>query len=308
MSVKDLVISPESSFTVTRLPEEGSEPSWFDFICTANAEKSNCRIFQAPQKNKMENITEKDAEKKRIIVSFLIPVYFVSILWLVFFAEYATGLDFSWLGILPRTIVGLRGILFTPFLHGSIGHLMSNSVPLLLLGGGLIYFYRNIAYSVFAWIWIIDGIGVWLLGRESYHIGASGLVYGMAAFLIFSGILRKNRQLLALSLVVVFVYGSLIWGMFPFIPDVSWEAHLFGFLAGVYFSVHFLKEGPLNDPIPEWMTQEEEDDAGLVNDDLKSELVNNAPLPGSKDSSAADHTLRIHYSYRDKEDDKEVGD
>lgn len=256
----------------------------------------------------MKNLTEKDSEKKRISVSFLIPVYFVSILWLVFFAEYASGLDFSWLGILPRTIVGLRGILFTPFLHGSIGHLMSNSVPLLLLGGGLIYFYRHIAYSVFAWIWIIDGIGVWLLGRESYHIGASGLVYGMASFLIFSGILRKNRQLQALSLVVVFIYGSLIWGMFPFIPDVSWEAHLFGFLAGVYFSVHFLKEGPLNDPIPEWMTQEDEEETDPIKTELKSDHFDNTALPVNKESADARQALRIHYSYREKEDDKETGD
>lgn len=147
---------------------------------------------------------------------------------------------FSWLGILPRTLSGLSGILFTPFLHGSLGHLLSNSIPLLVLGGGLIYFYRSIAYKVLLWIWFIDGLGVWLLGRDAYHIGASGLVYGIAAFLIFSGLLRRNRNLLALSLAVVFVYGSLIWGMFPYIPDISWEAHLFGFLAGIYFSVHFL--------------------------------------------------------------------
>jgi membrane associated rhomboid family serine protease len=180
-------------------------------------------------------------------------------LWLTYFVEYASGKDFSILGILPRTISGLPGIVFTPFLHGSFSHLISNSVPLLVLGFGLIYFYRNIAYKIFLLIWVIDGLGVWLLGREAYHIGASGLVYGMTSFLIFSGVLRKNRHLLALGMVIIFVYGSLVWGMFPYIPDVSWEAHLFGFLAGVYFSVHYLLDGPPNDPVPEWMNEDEEE-------------------------------------------------
>lgn len=251
----------------------------------------------------MENITEQEIEKRRVSVSILIPVYFVSLLWLVWLAEYATGLDFSWLGILPRTLGGLSGILFTPLLHGSLAHLMSNTVPLLLLGGGLIYFYRSIAYKVFIWIWFIDGLGVWLLGRESYHIGASGLVYGMAAFLIFSGVLRNNRRLLALSMAVVFVYGGLIWGMFPYIPDVSWEAHLFGFLAGIFFSVYFLRQGPANDPVPEWMFEEDAADVAAQpeNPDNKAE--------GSGENKPDNNPgIRIYYTYRSKNDPKEKED
>jgi membrane associated rhomboid family serine protease len=136
----------------------------------------------------------------------------------------------------------------------------------MVLGGAMIYFYRNIAYHVFLWIWLIDGVGVWLLGREAYHIGASGLVYGLASFLIFSGVLRKNRNLLALALIVVFVYGGLIWGMFPYLPDTSWEAHLFGFLAGVYFSIHYLRMGPPDDPVPDWMTEEEAAEDEIADD------------------------------------------
>ncbi|MBA2407916.1 MAG: rhomboid family intramembrane serine protease [Chitinophagales bacterium] len=206
----------------------------------------------------MENNSVKEKESQRITVSILIPLLFVCALWLIYFIEYARGKDFSILGILPRSLIGLTGILFTPFLHGSFSHLMSNTIPLLVLGSGFIYFYRNIAYKIFLLIWLIDGLGVWLLGREAYHIGASGLVYGMASFLIFSGILRKNRRLLALAMVIIFVYGGLIWGMLPYIPDVSWEAHLFGFLAGIYFSIHYLLDGPPNDPVPEWMHEDEE--------------------------------------------------
>lgn len=254
----------------------------------------------------MENLTEKEEERKRITVSILIPVFFVSVLWLVYFTEFATGLDFSWLGILPRSLNGVTGIVFTPFLHGSFGHLVSNTIPLLVLGGGLIYFYRSISYKVFLWIWFIDGAGVWLLGRDAYHIGASGLVYGMASFLIFSGILRKNRRLLALSMAVVFVYGSLIWGMFPYIPDVSWEAHLFGFLAGVYFSVHYLGDGPSNDPVPDWMAEE----------DVESDIIQKEPYEkdGWEDdytddrSSNSDYRIKIHYSYRQRDKEKEEGD
>jgi hypothetical protein len=108
---------------------------------------------------------------------------------------------------------------------------------------------------------------VWLIGRDAYHIGASGIVYGMASFLFLSGILRKNRQLLALSLAVVFVYGSLIWGMFPYVTDVSWEAHLVGFLAGVFFAIYYRKDGPEDDPVPEWMNEVLEDDPRIPPDD-----------------------------------------
>ncbi len=153
-----------------------------------------------------------------------------------------------------------------PFIHGSWSHLASNTIPLLVLGFMMIYFYHHIAYRILMMIWLIDGCGVWLIGRESYHIGASGIVYGMASFLVFSGVLRRNRQLLAVALVVVFIYGGMIWGMFPYVTDVSWEAHLVGFAAGVYFAYHYRNQGPPHDHVPEWMSeditdQEEEDKA-----------------------------------------------
>lgn len=230
-------------------------------------------------------------ENNRITVSIVIPFLFIALLWLVYFAEIAFNTDWSAWGINPREPSGLIGIIFTPFLHGSLSHLLSNSIPLLLLGAAMIYFYRDVAYKVFVWIWLIDGLGVWLLGRSAYHIGASGLVYGMASFLFFSGIMRKNRQLSALSLAIVFLYGGLIWGMFPYVPDISWEAHLFGFLAGIYFSIHYLKTGPPNDPVPEWMNEEVE------------EPVDKNENESDPDNKQSDIHITYHY-LPNKDDDK----
>ncbi len=197
-----------------------------------------------------------DEEKKQLRVSIFIPFLFVCLLWLIFIFEFVSGSDFGIYGVFPRSVEGLRGILFSPLIHGGFSHLFSNSIPLLVLGSLLIYFYRTIAYRVFFLIWFIDGLGVWLFGRGAHHIGASGLVYGMASFLFFSGILRKNRKLLAIALAVVFVYGGLLWGMLPVVESISWEAHLSGFLAGIFFSLYYLRQGPVNDPLPEWMNEE----------------------------------------------------
>ncbi|MBA3647163.1 MAG: rhomboid family intramembrane serine protease [Chitinophagales bacterium] len=207
----------------------------------------------------MENSLEQSPEKRKLSISIFIPLMFVVLLWLVFIIQWSTRADFYKYGILPRHVSGLAGIVFTPFIHGSWDHLFSNSIPLLILGSVMIYFYRDIAYKVFLWIWLADGLGVWLFAREEYHIGASGLVYGMVGFVFFSGILRRNRKLLALSLVIIFLYGSIIWGILPFLIDISWEAHLFGLLAGIFFSVYYLHRGPSDDPVPEWMEEVDED-------------------------------------------------
>ncbi|MCY7410222.1 MAG: rhomboid family intramembrane serine protease [Chitinophagales bacterium] len=215
---------------------------------------------------------EKDEEeKKQLRVSIFIPFMFVCLLWLIFIFEFVSGSDFGFYGVFPRTAEGLRGIIFSPLIHGSFSHLFSNSIPLLVLGGLLFYFYRTISYKVFFLIWFIDGLGVWLFGREAHHIGASGLVYGMASFLFFSGILRKNRKLLAIALAVVFVYGGLLWGMLPVVESISWEAHLSGFLAGIFFSLYYLRKGPLDDPLPEWMIEENDSEELEKNEPSENE-------------------------------------
>jgi membrane associated rhomboid family serine protease len=150
------------------------------------------------------------------------------------------------------------------FIHGDIGHIASNSIPILVLGMMLFYFYKKIARGAFIWIWIVSGIWLWIGGRNNplhntYHIGASTLIYGLAAFLFFSGVFRKHVQLMFVSALVVFLYGSIMWGVFPLRPEMSWEGHLFGALAGVLVAYSFRNEGPKR-RVYEWEDESEEDD------------------------------------------------
>ncbi len=186
----------------------------------------------------------EDSEKQKIIRSIFYPLFFVAILWGIKLLEIFLGQNFIEWGLFPRTWHGLMGIFTCPLIHSSFAHLFSNSVPLLVLGAMTFYFYRPIAFSVFFWVYLMSGIWLWAAGREAYHIGASGLVYGFASFLFFSGIFRKERTLMVLSLLVVFLYGSLIWGIFPIYKQISWEAHLLGSLAGFITAFYFRHEGP----------------------------------------------------------------
>lgn len=160
------------------------------------------------------------------------PMFFVLLMWVVFWFEVRFGFDFTPYGILPRTISGIIGILFSPFIHSGFSHIANNSIPVLVLSSGLFYFYRPVAWRVLALILVLGGIGTWAIGREAYHIGASGMVYGLASFLFFKGIWSGYYRLTAFSLVVVFLYGSLVWGTMPIDPGMSWEGHLMGFISG----------------------------------------------------------------------------
>lgn len=163
----------------------------------------------------------------------LYPLLFVFIMWVVFWIEIRFSTDFNSFGIHPGKYKGLRGILFGPFIHGSLKHLFNNSIPMLVLGAALFYFYRPIRWQVLLIGIVTTGLLTWLIGRPANHIGASGVVYLLASFLFFKGILSKQYQLTALSFAVVFVYGSLLWYVFPLDPAISWEGHLSGFGVGV---------------------------------------------------------------------------
>jgi len=181
-------------------------------------------------------------------------------MWLVRIAEILFSADFSQGGIYPLALRGLPGIIFSPFIHSDTRHLFNNSLPLFFLATALFYFYSEVALKVFSLTYLLTGLLVWLAGREAWHIGASGLVYGLASFLFFSGIIRRYFRLIALSLLVVFLYGSMVWGIFPGIyTNVSWESHMLGFFSGVLLSVWFRKEGP-QAPVYEWMEEEEEEE------------------------------------------------
>jgi membrane associated rhomboid family serine protease len=181
----------------------------------------------------------------RVAVQNFMPVlFFVVVLWMVHLYQWYYGVSFAQFGLYPRTVTGLKGIILMPFLHGDFKHLISNSLPLLILGTGITYFYPTLYKKVIVWIILAGGFWLWLGGRPSYHIGASGLVYGLSSFLFFSGFLRRDLRLMALSLLVVFLYGGMVWGIFPLVKEISWEGHLFGGLAGALMAWVYRKEGP----------------------------------------------------------------
>src|SRR5437868_2971031 len=157
---------------------------------------------------------------KAIYATVIYPVLFVVVIWGVFLLQNTVDFNFSKLGVLPRDPNGLLGIITSVFIHGNLSHIASNTLPLLVLGSMLFYFYRKIAKSAFLWIWLVSGIWLWIGGRNnptypSYHIGASTLIYGLATFLFFSGVFRRNLRLMVVSALVVFLYGSIMWGVFP---------------------------------------------------------------------------------------------
>ena len=170
-------------------------------------------------------------------------------------------------GIGPRSPEGLVGILTSPFVHGDWAHLLSNAAPMFVFVAAILYFYRKAALSATLWIWLMTGIWVWIVGQYgSHHIGASGLIYGFAAFLFFSGVFRKDIRSMALSLVIAFFYGGMVWGVLPAEEGVSWESHLFGFIAGTLNAWYHRKVGKAPQKKYSWELEPEStaDDANAV--------------------------------------------
>ena len=204
----------------------------------------------------MESTTLNE-EKQKFIQSLIFPSLFLLVLWLVKLIEIISEQDFYVFGIYPRELYGLKGILFSPFLHGGMNHLIDNSIPLFLLMVALFYFYHEIAFRVFLLSFFVTNIMVWLGARASFHIGASGLIYSFASFLFFSGIFRRYPRLVAISLLVVFLYGSMIWGLFPLDVTISFESHIYGSVVGLVMSIFYRKQGPQRDK-PFWESEEDE--------------------------------------------------
>lgn len=203
---------------------------------------------------------DMELEKKIFFHSLFFPAVFVLLFWIVKIIEQTFGLSFVQLGVFPLHLNGLQGVIFSPFIHSNFNHLISNSVPFFILLFMLIYFYRRISYRIFFQMYFLAGICVWLAGREAWHIGASGVVYAMAAFHFVSGIIRNDTRLLTLSVVVVFLYGGLIWGIFPINPDISWEGHLSGAISGVVLAIYYRKYGIRRDKF-DWELEEEEEES-----------------------------------------------
>jgi len=184
---------------------------------------------------------EKDIKYSSAV--WLVPLFLLAAIWVVYIIELKFDFNFNKFGIYPQSIRGLRGVLFSPFIHGDTNHLLNNSVPLAVLSACLMFFYKEVAWKVLILGTLLSGLMTWSIARENYHIGASGVIYLLFSFIFFSGVIRKNYRLVAISLGVVFLYGSMIWYVFPVKKGISWEGHLSGFVVGFIFAIIFRKIG-----------------------------------------------------------------
>jgi membrane associated rhomboid family serine protease len=215
-------------------------------------------------------------EKKRMWLALLPAILLIAMIWLSFIVAYA-GLpewNYSRLGIKPGELSGLKGIIFSPFLHSSFSHLWSNTLSLLILVWFLFYFYSKIAFRTLLYLWILSGFVTWIIGRDSYHVGASGVVFAILFFLFFSGLFRKYITLVAVSMIVAFIYGGTLWSIFPIAEmvdaSISWEGHLSGAVSGLLLAVIFRKQGPQK---PEEIWEEEyEDESEEITEDETNKI------------------------------------
>jgi membrane associated rhomboid family serine protease len=195
-----------------------------------------------------------------------IALIFVGCLWAILIVDSLLGLGLARFGLRPKHVEGLIGIFTAPLLHGGAEHLFSNTLPLVVSLTTILYLYPAASVRVIPIIWIGSGLLAWFIGRPSLHFGASGFVYGLLAYVFISGILRMDMRSVAVSVMVWFLYGSMIWGVLPIRPNMSWELHLTGAILGVALAIAFrywditpVKRYPWedDDSVPEWFPQHE---------------------------------------------------
>ena len=235
-------------------------------------------------------------ERKKFFGSLVIPLIIVAVMWLVKIYETSSGVNLGHWGLVPHSVKGLGGILTLPFLHSNWEHLLSNSVPILVLGTALYYCYPTLANRVLLITYLASGLITWCIGDpDSIHIGASALVYGLNLFLIVSGFIRGNRMLIVISLIMVFLYGSFIWGMIPSLAipqNISWEGHLSGALIGVLLAIFLRKEGPQKE-VHHWDDDDDDDD-----DDDNSTDSESGEKPYWDTPTPSDDELTVQYRIR----------
>lgn len=218
-----------------------------------------------------KNVMKQDIQ--RVVLAAVKPLFLIFILYIFKILEAGMDWDFSHLGIYPMETRGLTGIFTHPLTHSNFSHLFANTLPLFFLSWCLFYFYREIADRIFMLIWLGGGLLTFIIGKPGWHIGASGLIYGLAFFLFFSGILRKYVPLIAISLLVTFLYGGIVWHMFPYFSpaNMSWEGHLSGGVMGTLCAFGFIGHGPQRpDPFAE---EEEESEEEETADDPANETA-----------------------------------
>ena len=225
-------------------------------------------------------------EQRRFFGSMVFPGLLVLVLWIIKIIEVGFQVSFAEYGLLPQSVIGLRGIFFSPLLHADWAHLSSNSIPLFLLSAGLFYYYGQKAWPIFFLCWLVTGLWVWIFAVDTgTHIGASGVVYALATFHFTGGLLRREPRMMAFSLLVVFLYGGLVWGISPdFFPgkNISWESHLLGGLAGIVIAFAYRGDGPQR-KIYQWDEDEDEieyfDDEAITDEEQskKDEAISGLP-------------------------------
>ncbi|WP_282044236.1 rhomboid family intramembrane serine protease [Winogradskyella flava] len=237
----------------------------------------------------------------------LYPLLIVLLIWLVFWYQVNINYGVKSFGIRPQKIEGLLGIFTSPFLHADIDHLYNNSIPLLVLSLALFYFYNKIAWKIILYGVILSGFLTWLIGKNGNHIGASGLIYVLVSFVFFKGIFAKHYRLIALSLIVIFLYGSMIWYVFPIKEGVSWEGHLGGLITGLFFALVFRKQIAKPERY-KWERPDynEDDDPFMRHFDEDGNFIESLPEESvdikSQTESDTNMVQRINYIFKEKKD------
>ena len=211
-----------------------------------------------------------DKDTRNLRRSFILAASFAVLLWLIEIVDTVFNLHLYQYGVYPLRMNGLQGIIWAPLIHGSISHVFANTAPLIILGTALLYGYPKSARIVLLATYMGSGVLVWLFARDSYHIGVSGLTFGMMFFVFTIGILRWDRRAIALSLMVFFLYGGMIWGIFPSAPDISFESHFFGAVIGILLAV-LLKNHDTSPPEKHYTWEDETEDLESENSDSMNE-------------------------------------
>ncbi|MFZ4546182.1 MAG: rhomboid family intramembrane serine protease [Bacteroidales bacterium] len=243
-------------------------------------------------------------EKQRFFGSLVFPAFLLVLIWLIKLVEVGFQVSFADYGLIPQTLIGIRGIFFSPLLHADWSHLSSNSVPLFLLTAGLFYYYGKKSWTIFALCWLVTGLWVWIFARGTgVHIGASGVVYALATFHFTGGVLRREPRMMSFALLVVFLYGGLVWGISPeFSPgkNISWQSHLLGGVAGILIAFAYKDIGPQR-IIYQW--DEEDDDIEYFEEDETKENVAAVQKTEDEikpvDTENEQNLMKINYIYKE---------